>query len=256
MAKEVPVYQTHEFRPKGTKYCVIIHIWNEGDRIRNQLKRMKPRAHEADIIIADGDSQDGSTEHEFLKSMDVRALLVTKEIGLGTAIRVGLDYAIEEGYEGVITVDGNGKDGVEAITEFIECLEEGYDFIQGSRYLKGGSYKNTPLERHIGVKYIISPIYLLMTGKWFSDVTNGFRAMSMRFLKDDRLQPLRHELQRFNLQFYLVYRAPKLKMKIKEIAVIRDYPDSGEVPTKITKFKTKLRLFWEMTRTVFGGYNP
>ncbi|MEZ5392932.1 MAG: hypothetical protein R2724_08660 [Bryobacterales bacterium] len=98
---------------------------------------MRPNAHLADIIIADGDSSDGSTEEGFLRSCGVRTLLVTRERGLGTALRMGFDYALAQGYEGVVTVDGNGKDGVGAIPEFLRLLDQGYDFIQGSRFVRG-----------------------------------------------------------------------------------------------------------------------
>lgn len=256
LPEEVPVYSIQEFAPKRTKYCVVIHIWNEGDRIRNQLKRMKAKAHEADIIIADGESTDGSTEPSFLKSMGVRTLVSTAEHGLGTAIRMGLHYALKQGYEGVITVDGNGKDGVEAVTEFIEHLDQGYDFVQGSRYMKGGVHKNTPLERHLGLRFVVSPFFFLTTGKYFTDVTNGFRAMSTKFLTDPGLQPFRETFVRFNLQFYFVYRAPKLKMKITEIPVVRTYPDDGSIPSKITNLKTKFLLVGQMLKAGLGGYNP
>lgn len=254
--REVPAYSTHEFQPKRTKYCVVVHVWNEGERIMEQLKRMQPNAALADIIIADGNSDDGSTAQEFLHSTGVRTLLVTEEKGLAVAIRMGLDYALEQGYEGVITLDGNGKDGVEAIPDFISGLEDGFDLVQGSRYLKGGSHKNTPLGRHLGVRYIVTPFVFLATGRRFTDVTNGFRGLSRKYLTDNRLQPLRHIFQRFNLQLYLVYRAPKMRMKIKEIPVVRHYPSGGEVPSKITKFSTKMLFVWEMIKTGFGAYNP
>jgi dolichol-phosphate mannosyltransferase len=252
---EPPVYQTYEFSPKRTRYCFIVVIWNEGDRIRGQLARMKERAGLADIIIADGNSTDGSTEHNFLRNMGVRTLLVTDEPGLCTATRMALAYAIEQGYEGVITIDGNGKDGVEALPDFIKALDDGYDLIQGSRFMKGGFHKNTPLYRSIGVQYVVAPVLAMGGGYWYTDPTNAFRAMSMRFLKDERVQPIRKIFVRFNLQHYVNYRAAKLKMKVKEIPVTRVYPDDGSVPTKITGFRMK-SLIHEMVVCALGGYDP
>jgi len=103
---ELPEFEVYEFNPKATKYCFVAITWNEGDRIKSQLKRMKMNSHLADIIIADGDSNDGSTEHRFLKGQGVRTLLVTKEIGLCTATRMALNYALMQGYQGIVTVDG------------------------------------------------------------------------------------------------------------------------------------------------------
>jgi hypothetical protein len=112
--------------PYGPAYCVCITVFNEGDRIREQLSRMKPRAGLADILIADGKSTDGSTDPRFLRGMGVRALLSTAETGLRTATRMGVAYAMQEGYSGIVTIDGNGRDGVEALPDFLAELRNGY----------------------------------------------------------------------------------------------------------------------------------
>jgi dolichol-phosphate mannosyltransferase len=255
MATDIPLYSIKEFAPKKTRYCVVVMIWNEGDRIRNQLERMKPNAHMADIILADGGSADGSTDPDFLSSCQVRSLLVTPERGLCTAIRMGIAYAMQEGYEAVITLDGNGKDGVEALPEFIAHLDKGYDLVQGSRFIKGGHHSNTPLERYIGVRYVIAPM-IALGGFWYTDPTNAFRAMSMRLLKDERVKPVRSIFVRFNLQHYINFRAAKLGFKVTEIPVTRVYPPDGTVPTKIIGWKTKWLLIKELLLTVTGRYNP
>jgi len=254
-AWETPAYETHAFFQKRTRYCVVIVIWNEGERIINQLRRMQPRSTMADIIIADGRSTDGSTHQDFLREMGVRTLLITDERGLCTATRMGLAYAIEQGYEGVITIDGNGKDGVEALPDFIKGLDDGYDLVQGSRFMKGGVHKNTPLERYVGVRYVIAPL-IALGGFWYSDPTNAFRAMSMRFLKDPRVQPMRREFVRFNLQFYLIYLAAQLGFKIKDIPVVRVYPDDASIPTKIVSLHSKYLIIRELILTVLGRYSP
>lgn len=255
IASDVPPHEVHEFAPRRTRYCVVIVIWNEGERIKRQLERMKPRAELADIIIADGRSSDGSTAPAFLTEMGVRSLLITDERGLCTATRMGLAYALEQGYEGVITLDGNGKDGVEALPAFIQGLEEGFDLVQGSRFMKGGTHKNTPLIRYLGIHLLISPL-LGVGGFYYTDPSNAFRAMSRRFLTDPRVQPFRKEFVRFNLQLYLVYRAAQLEFRIKEIPVVRVYPDDGTVPTKVVGFRTNWLYVRELLITVAGGYTP
>jgi len=256
IAWEPPLYETHEYASKRTRYCVVVVVLNEGERIKNQLARMQPNLALADIIIADGRSSDGSTDPGFLKSRGVRALLVTDERGLSTATRMGLAYAIEQGYEGVITIDGNGKDGVEALPAFIEALDAGYDMIQGSRFMKGGTHKNTPLERYIGIRFILAPLLALGCGYWYTDPTNAFRAMSRRFLSDERVQPVRRVFVRFNIHHYVIYQAARLRFRVKEIPVTRVYPDDGAIPTKIHGFKTKWLILREMLATLAGRYNP
>lgn len=252
---EVPEHERHELAPRRTRYCFIVVVWNEGERLRGQLARMAERADLADIIIADGRSSDGSTDPQRLREHGVRALLITDERGLCTATRMALAYAIDEGYEGVITVDGNGKDGVEALGDFIAALDQGYDLVQGSRYLPGGFHAHTPLERYLGTRLVMSPILSLGAGRYFTDPTNAFRACSRRYLTDPRLQPLRRQFVRFNLQLYLTYRAHRLGYRTAEIPVRRVYPDDGTIPTKIVRFRTKVLNVWEMLQVACGRYN-
>ncbi len=252
---EPPVFERHVFAPKRTPCCIVVVVMNEGERLKGQLARMRERAPLADIVIADKRSTDGSTDEAFLRSMGVRALLVTDESGLSTATRAGIAFALEEGYEGVVTIDGNGKDGVEALPLFLEKLGQGYDLAQGSRFMKGGVHSNTPLLRYISIRFVAPPILWLGCRRWYTDPTIAFRAMSSRFLRDERVQPVRAVFVKFNLQHYFIYRAAKLGFRIAEIPVIRRYPAAGPVPTKVT-VPGLFVFLWELVNTVAGVYDP
>jgi glycosyltransferase involved in cell wall biosynthesis len=235
---------------------MIVVTMNEGERLEAQLKRMLPYQDHVDVIVSDTASSDGSTDPDFLKSVGVRALVTSSTRGLSLATRLGYAYAMEEEYEGVITIDANGKDGVEAIPEFVRLLDEGYDLIQGSRFKKGGVHKNTPLERYLGVRFVMAPLLALGCGFYYTDPTNAFRGCSMKFLKDPRVQPLRDVFMQFNIHHYVNYRAAVLGFKVTELPVVRVYPDDGSIPTKIHSFRTKFLIVWEMVLTVLGRYNP
>jgi dolichol-phosphate mannosyltransferase len=172
------------------------------------------------------------------------------------ATALALAYARDQGYEGIITIDGNGKDGVEALPHFIKELENGFDLVQGSRFMKGGFHKNTPWDRYIGIRFVMAPLLALGCGFWYTDPTNAFRAMSMRFLLDERVQPCRLIFVRFSLQHYLIYRAAKLRFRVKEIPVRRVYPDDGSIPTKILGWRLKWLDLKELIQVTFGRFNP
>ena len=122
--------------------------------------------------------------------------------------------------------------------------------------MKGGFHENTPWERRLGIQCIMVPLLALSCGCRYSDPTNAFRAMSMRFLADPRLQPMRRIFVRFNLQLYFIYRAAKLGFKIKQIPVKRVYPSDGTVPTKIHGLRLKFLNFLELCWVILGRYNP
>ena len=116
---------------------------------------------------------------------------------------MGIWWALQRGYEGIITIDGNNKDSIEDVPKFIEKLEEGYDFIQGSRFVKGGKAVNTPFIRLVSVKLIHAPVISLAARQKFTDTTNAYRAYSVKYLKDERVQPLRDIFMTYELLAYL-----------------------------------------------------
>ncbi len=244
-----------EFAQCNSRIAVIIPIWNEGAAILDQLRRMQDASLHLDIVLCDGNSSDGSTSVSRLKGLGVRTLLVTDQVGLGTALRLGFCYAMDHGYEGVIALDGNGKDGVEAISVFGECLVKGFDLVQGSRFMTGGRHSNTPWERYIGIRLLIAPAMSMAAGFRYTDPTNGFKGLSRRFLLDDSVQPLRPVFQQFNLQFYLNYIAPRLGFRVTEIPVSRVYPKGVSTPTKIVGIRAKWRLLRQFFGVIFGRYN-
>jgi dolichol-phosphate mannosyltransferase len=252
----LPTSTVTEFKEKQTKYCLIIPMINEGEKFIKQLGRMKPFTGLIDIIIADGGSTDGSTNKKILKANGVRTLLIKTSPGRqGTQLRMGFAYALQEGYAGIITVDGNGKDGVDAIPAFIQSLEEGFDFVQGSRFIKGGKAINTPPVRYWAIRLIHAPMISLAAHYWYTDTTNGFRAHSKRYLLHPKVKPFRDIFVRYEFLFYLSVRAPRLGLKVKEIPVTRQYP-KGKVPTKITGFRQNFDLIIVLVKLLFGNYNP
>ncbi|WP_176954850.1 hypothetical protein [Albimonas donghaensis] len=54
---------------------------------------------------------------------------------LSAQLRMGCAWRLRQGYAGIVTIDGNGKDGGEAVADMAAKLEAGFDYVQGSRYL-------------------------------------------------------------------------------------------------------------------------
>lgn len=254
---QVPEARLTELAPRSSDLVVVVPVVDEGDRLLAQLRRMADLPERLDVVIADGGSTDGSTEPGRLAGLGVRALLV-KSGGpaLSAQLRTAFAWGLDEGYDGFVTVDGNGKDGVEAIPAFAERLRAGVDFVQGSRYLPGGQEENTPLDRSLGVRWLHAPLLSLASGFRYTDTTNGFRGFSARLLRDDRVRPFRDVFETYNLHYYLSRRAARLGFRVEEIPVRRVYPERGETPTKISGLRARLRILGLLLRTVLGGYDP
>ncbi|WP_027203389.1 glycosyltransferase family 2 protein [Butyrivibrio fibrisolvens] len=255
----VPKFECTEYNSKTKDYAVLIPIINEGDRIHKELFRAKKHniSDHVDIIICDGGSTDGCTDEKKLRSLDVNTLLVKRDTGKqGAQLRMGIWWALERGYKGILTIDGNNKDSIEDIPRFIDKLEKGYDFVQGSRFIKGGRAINTPMVRNIAVRLIHAPVISLTAHQRFTDTTNAYRAYSRRYLTDERVQPLRDIFVTYELLAYLSVRATQIGMKACEVPVTRAYPKKGKTPTKISFFKGNSELMKILFRNAKGAYNP
>lgn len=234
---QVPSYQEIFYLGKKRRWAVCVFVINEGERIRRQVQLMAPLADRVDLCIADGGSQDGSLEPNFLQAHRINALLVKTGPGkLSAQMRMALSWCLGRGYDGVIVVDGNGKDGLDALPVFVRLLEEGYDHVQGSRYVAGGRHENTPFFRHWGVQLLHAPLISWAAGFRYTDTTNGFRAYSERFLRDPRVQPFRDVFQKYELHYYLAIRAARLGFKVKETPVSRIYPPKAKSRPRSVRF--------------------
>jgi len=255
---QVPAYQSPLWLGKRFPYAVIIPVINEGERLHRFLEHMNqvniPQM--ADIIIVDGGSTDNSLHLEQLREKNICGLLVKTGPGkLSAQLRCGYAFALEQGYQGVITIDGNNKDDPAAIPQFIESLENDVDFVQASRFIAGGVAENTPKLRDLAIRWIHAPMLRVFSGFPWTDTTQGFRGYSRRLLLDPRLAPFRDIFIHYELLVYFSYQAPRLGYRCTEKPTARRYP-SGEVPTKISSIKGNWSVFKALLKACLGIYSP
>ena len=255
----VPAYECAEYAPKASRYCVLIPIINEGERIRRELRRAQAAGVSklADLVICDGGSTDGCTEEKTLRALGVNTLLTKTGPGKqGAQLRMGFWFALQRGYEGIVTIDGNDKDSIESVPLFLEKIEQGFDFVQGSRFIRGGVAEHTPPVRWLAVRLVLAPVISLTAGVHFTDTTNAFRAYSRRYLEDARVQPFRDVFSGYELLAYLSTRAGQLKLRCCEVPVARRYPANAPAPTKIKGMRGNFDLLRILFANARGCYTP
>ena len=254
---QVPSYEAIELGPRRSKYCVCVPVINEGGRLRAELTSMWHHGTTdlVDVVICDGGSTDGSTDRALLSECGVRVLLTKTGPGkLSAQLRMGYSYALLQGYEGIVTIDGNNKDDVRGIIPIVQALDDGVDMVQGSRYQPGGQAINTPLLRRAAMLTIHIPVINHVARFRFTDTTNGFRGYSSRYLLDPRVKPFRDVFQTYELLAYLSVRASQLGMRVTETPVIRRYP-KGRTPTRISPIAGILTLLLILWKLIRGHYH-
>jgi dolichol-phosphate mannosyltransferase len=253
----VPKYVIHRFKPKNFEYALVIPVLNENERLASQLRRIQSLSPDVDVIIADGGSDDGSTKPEHLQSLGVSSLLVKTGKGkLSAQLRMAFHYCLKAGYKGVITMDGNNKDGELGIIKILDALILGSDFVQGSRFIEGGHAENTPKSRYFAIKYLHAPMVSVAARFRFSDTTNGFRGHSSGMLKDPKLSIFREIFDTYELLAYLPIQASRKGFKVREVPVSRVYPSNDEIPTKIKGIKGYWSVLAILVKAVLNKYAP
>lgn len=253
----VPAYSHTLLREKTHPYVLIVPVLNEDGRLLMQLASIQAGKFPVDIVIADGGSTDNSTEPSVLFDFGVSSLLVKTGPGkLSGQLRMAFSWCLEQGYLGAITMDGNNKDGAEGILRILEALEEGFDFVQGSRFVPGGKATNTPKIRDFAIRLIHAPITSVASRFRYTDTTNGFRGFSKELISSGDIAIFREIFDTYELIFYLPIRASRLAFKVCEVPVHREYPQEGPTPTKIKGLNSYIKLLRILFSASTGKYNP
>jgi dolichol-phosphate mannosyltransferase len=197
-----------------------------------------------DVIIVDGGSTDGSVALEKLQSRAVNSLVVKHSEGaLGAQLQCAYDFALNRSYHGVITIDGNNKDNPAGIFSMRSALEDGVDFAQASRFIRGGKHSNTPLSRLLAVRLIHAPLLSLSSGFRWTDTTQGFRGYSRKLLENREMRIFRSEFHDYRLLFFVSHKAPRIGLVCAEISSERNYPFGVRTPTKIKGATALVEVF-------------
>ncbi len=215
------------------------------------LERFEPGVVDEICVVADSPSP-GTLKRieEARRRINVPIYLIhnPERKGIGYAIRQGYSYALDNKFDLIVVMAGNGKDDPREIPRLTApILKEGIDYVQGSRFLPGGRREKNPFLRSIFTR-LFPFIWTSMTGVHCTEVTNGFRAYRSSILKDQRVNVWQNWLDNYELEYYLHYKALTLGYKFAERPVSKDY-------TEIRKGKyshiSPLKDWWQIVGPVF-----
>jgi dolichol-phosphate mannosyltransferase len=124
------------------RVLVMLPTYNEIENIQDVLERVRAALPEADILVIDDGSPDGTADRaeklgEVLGGIDV--LRRASKSGLGSAYRAGFRVGLARGYDVMIEMDADLSHDPAVLPELVGAVEEGADVAIGSRYVPGGS---------------------------------------------------------------------------------------------------------------------
>jgi dolichol-phosphate mannosyltransferase len=208
-------------------FGVIVPVHNE-PRLRRVLARFDS-AIAPHVVVVDDGSTDGCTAAA--AEYPVTVLKHATRRGVGAAIRNGLLHLKANGVDVAVVMAGNNKDNPQEIPLLLSAIQ-GVDYVQGSRYLDRQNAKLTPFSRRLLTR-AAALVWTMRFWTRMTDVTNGFRAYRLKLLGDSRVNICQEWLDRYELEYYLHYKAHSLGYRCVEVPVSKCYPVDGLPVSKI-----------------------
>jgi dolichol-phosphate mannosyltransferase len=227
---------------------VIIPTYNEKDNIARMCDlvlnlKFQEKGDKVSLLVIDDNSPDntGNIVSEKIESKNYKGRLFLikriKKLGLGTAYCEGFKFAIENGYDYVITMDCDFshdplelpnfimqmqqlcclKGGIEPVNASAAAQEKKAWMIVGSRYKDGIRVINWGMSRLL-ISYFANVYAMFVTGLKITDLTGGFNMYDVNYLKKINLNSIRSKGYAFQIE--MKYRVKKCGCELHEMPII------------------------------------
>jgi len=161
------------------KTILIIPCYNEQETIAslyNEICRTTPY----DVIVINDCSTDNSKE--VLQQKKIPYLDLPLNLGIGGAVQAGYRYALYNGYDIAVQVDGDGQHDPAQVCVITSPIEKGEaDLVIGSRFINKSGFQSSVMRR-AGINFFKFLIFTL-SGKRITDATSGFRAANRKTME-------------------------------------------------------------------------
>ena len=208
------------------KTLCVIPVYNEYNKLINlidQIKKNKFEQINLQYLFVNNGSTDESLK--LIKKSGCKFLNLKKNKGVGYALMMGFFYAKKYHFGYLIHLAGNGKMNPAHIDRFMDLiLYKNYDFVSGSRFLKGSSKKNNPLIRLLLIKSFSMFLNLIIKKK-ISDCTCGYRAFKVNIFNNFKMNFFKRNLYTYGYEYFSFGKIIKSnKIRFCEVAISMDYP--------------------------------
>jgi dolichol-phosphate mannosyltransferase len=234
---------------------VVLPTYEEADNIAEVLGRLRAAVPEADVLVVDDGSPDGTADvakavsHE-IGGVDV--LVRPGKAGLGSAYLAGFSEGIARGYEVLVEMDSDLSHDPGALPSLLAALEEGADLAIGSRYIPGGSIPRWSVGRRAlsrwGNRYAAFMLRLAV-----HDATSGFRAYRATAVAAIDLDRVRADGYGFQIEMaHLVARAGGRVVE-RPIEFVDRVRGTSKMSSRIVVEALALVTWWGVRVRLGGG---
>ena len=200
------------------KTFVVIAAYNEEAHVRSVVRDVKTRGY--DVVVVDDGSADGTAREAELAGATVLRSPINR--GQGSALRTGINHALETGAEVIVTYDADGQFVADEIASLIEPIERGdADVVLGSRYLDREAVNLSAQKR---LAHTLGRIWTwLFSGRWYSDPQCGLRAMNASAARTIRIT-----IDRYTHASEILDEIARHRLRVREVPVTVIYHRRGQ----------------------------
>jgi glycosyltransferase involved in cell wall biosynthesis len=161
--------------PSSPRVLVVVPAWNEQDSVGDVVRQVAQVDSAMDVLVVD----DGSGDSTYANAAASGALVcrLPFNLGVGGAMRAGYRYALRNGYDVVVQVDGDGQHDARYIPQLVAALGTA-DVVVGARFAGEGSYAAGGPRRW--AMQVLATVLSRLARRRLCDVTSGFRAVNRR----------------------------------------------------------------------------
>ncbi|MCB1195735.1 glycosyltransferase family 2 protein [bacterium] len=217
-------------------FCVIIPAYNEEKNIAALIASIK--RYTDNIVVIDDGSQDATVEH--VKKAGALCIEHTYNRGKGAALEDGYRYARDNGFQYVLTMDGDGQHSPDDIPKFIETIKTtGADIIVGNRM---DDTHEMPILRYLTNKFT-SWVISILAGQKIYDTQCGYRMAATKVFSDVIMTT-----HNYDSESEILVKASRAGYTISSVSIQTIY---GERKSNIRPFRDGIRFFSLVFRLMF-----
>lgn len=208
------------------KVVVVAPTYNEQGSIKKVVELIlaqngKVEGFEIEVLVADSHSPDGTGEvaKELAKKNPKVHFLDIEERGLGLAIIKGYEYALNKlNADVLMQIDADLQHDPDEIPQFLEKIKQGYTYVQGSRFIKGGKNEISPLRGLFSWGQALT--CRLLTGIWqITDFGPSYKAYTRELWEKMDKGSIPYHGTTFLIQPAAVVEAYKAGAKMTEVPI-------------------------------------
>jgi glycosyltransferase involved in cell wall biosynthesis len=198
----------------------IVPTYNEEENIESLVSQLLALPTGVHIIVVDDNSPDGTGEIADRLAVEntgrVRVIRRPSKLGLGTAYIAGFKEALADGADLVCSMDADFSHNPRFIPDIVDKINQGYDLVIGSRYVRGGRSTQT-LDRKV-FSWGANTMTHVLLGLHAHDTTAGFRCYRRQALESLDLDSIKSS--GYSFLFEMLFRIERRGWKVGEVPII------------------------------------